>query len=59
MGLDAFYLHPRIKQLQQAPDSQLQGMTGRLSLQNNRVVRELQMAEFVKGKAKKIALTQD
>ena len=59
MGLDAFYLHPRIKQLQQAPDSQLQGMTGRLSLQNNRVVRELQMAEFVKGKAKKLALTQD
>jgi len=53
MGLDAFYLHPRIAQLQQAPDSQLQGMTGRLSLQNNRVIRELQMAEFVKGKAKK------
>ena len=59
MGLDAFYLHPRIEQLQQAPDSQLQGMTGRLSLQNNRVVRELQMAKFVKGKAQKIQLTQD
>ena len=59
MGLDAFYLHPRIEQLKQAPDSQLQGMTGRLSLQNNRIVRELQMAEFAKGKAKKIAQTQD
>ena len=59
MGLDAFYLHPRIEQLKQAPNSQLQGMTGRLSLQNNRIVRELQMAEFAKGKAKKIALTQD
>jgi outer membrane PBP1 activator LpoA protein len=59
MGLDAFYLHPRIEQLQQAPDSQLQGMTGRLSLQNNRVVRELQMAQFVNGKAKKVELTQD
>ena len=59
MGLDAFYLHPRIEQLQQAPDSQLQGMTGRLSLQNNRVVRELQMAKFVKGKAKKVDLTQE
>lgn len=59
MGLDTFYLHPRIKQLQQAPDSQLQGMTGRLSLQNNRVVRELQMAKFVKGKAQKLALTQN
>ena len=59
MGLDAFYLHPRIEQLQQAPDSQLQGMTGRLSLQNNRVIRELQMAKFVKGKAKKTELIQD
>lgn len=59
MGLDAFYLHPRIAQLQQAPDSQLQGMTGRLSLQNNRVIRELQMAEFVKGKAKKMPLILD
>ncbi len=59
MGLDAFYLHPRIEQLKQAPDSQLQGMTGRLSLQNNRIVRELQMAEFAKGKAKKTAQTQD
>lgn len=59
MGLDAFYLHPRIEQLKQAPDSQLQGMTGRLSLQKNRIVRELQMAEFAKGKAKKITLTQD
>ena len=59
MGLDAFYLHPRIEQLKQASDSQLQGMTGRLSLQNNRIVRELQMAEFAKGKAKKTAQTQD
>ena len=59
MGLDAFYLHPRIEQLQQAPDSQLQGMTGRLSLQNNRVIRELQMAEFVKGKVQKTELAQD
>ena len=59
MGLDAFYLHPRIEQLQQAPNSQLQGMTGRLSLKNNRVIRELQMAEFVKGKAKKIRQAMD
>lgn len=59
MGLDAFYLHPRIEQLRQAPDSQLQGMTGRLSLQDNRVKRELQIAEFVKGRAKKASLTKN
>ena len=52
MGVDAFYLHPRIQQLQQAPDSVLQGMTGKLSLQNNRIVRELQLAKFVDGRVK-------
>ena len=52
MGVDAFYLHPRIQQLQLSPDSVLQGMTGALSLQNNRIVRELQLAKFVDGKAK-------
>lgn len=58
MGVDAFYLHPRLKQLQQAPDSQLNGLTGNLSLRDNRVIRELQMAKFVNGKPQKLSRTQ-
>ncbi len=50
MGVDAFYLHPRIQQLQQSPDSALQGLTGTLTLSNNRIVRELQLARFSDGK---------
>ncbi len=52
MGVDAFYLHPRLNQLQQAPDSQINGLTGKLSLQENRVVRELVMTTFSAGKTK-------
>lgn len=58
MGVDAFYLHPRIEQLQRAPDTLLNGMTGNLSVRDNRVVRELELVKFVGGKAKKLNLSK-
>lgn len=53
MGIDVFYLHPRLEQLGQSPSTRVQGMTGRLALQDRRITRELTMALFEKGQAKK------
>jgi len=57
MGIDAFNIYPRIDYLQQSPDNELSGSTGRLSLNNNRVVRKLSLAKVRRGKA--VAITAE
>ena len=51
MGIDAFYLHPRINYLKQSPLNELSGATGRISLRSNKIVRSLSLATIKKGAA--------
>lgn len=52
MGVDAYLLAQRLAVLQALPDSRLNGATGRLSQQNQRLVRELSWGEFHQGRAR-------
>lgn len=59
-GVDAFGLAIRLGFLSRSPDSSYAGATGRLSLDNNkRIKRELDFAQFVAGKPRRIAITQN
>ncbi|WXL25012.1 penicillin-binding protein activator [Ectopseudomonas mendocina] len=50
MGADAYRLAPRLGQLKALPETQLQGLTGNLSLgQGQRIERQLPWAEFRDG----------
>ncbi len=51
LGLDAYRLMDHLPLLIAAPDMYLTGHTGRLSLQGQRIVRELDWAKFEHGKA--------
>lgn len=54
-GVDAFGLTIRLGYLSRSPDSAYSGATGRLSLSDNlRIRRELDVAQFVAGKPRKI-----
>jgi outer membrane PBP1 activator LpoA protein len=51
MGVDSFYLYPRLRQMAQLRDTRLNGQTGYLSLDANLLVRrELQIAEMRNGR---------
>ena len=51
LGIDAFRLYPRLKQLETIPNTKLYGKTGSLQLSNNRVIhREQIWGMFSKGK---------
>ena len=51
-GIDAFRLYPRLKQLEEVPDSQFYGATGLLRLGENRnIIRELSWAKVAGGLA--------
>jgi len=53
MGVDAYRLYPRLRQLELFPNTQLQGSTGELSMGKDRVVRrQLAWAEFSEGVVK-------
>ncbi|MBQ77782.1 MAG: penicillin-binding protein activator, partial [Cellvibrionales bacterium] len=52
MGLDAFYLYPHLESMQQASKQVFFGKTGRLSINTNRINRELQLVQFNHGKIK-------
>ena len=52
MGLDAFYIYPHLKNMQQAAKQVFFGKTGRLSINTNRINRELQLVQFNRGKIK-------
>ncbi|WNW11698.1 penicillin-binding protein activator [Pseudomonas sp. DTU_2021_1001937_2_SI_NGA_ILE_001] len=55
MGVDAYRLAPRLTQLKALPDSRLDGLSGSLSLnQNRRVERQLPWAEFVNGQVQRL-----
>lgn len=56
LGHDAFKLYPRLQQLKQYPRSRVYGMTGLMRLnQSQQVERELDWAEFKRGRPVKIA----
>lgn len=61
LGVDAFHLHPRLRQLAAVSQSHFYGATGTLSLdKNRRVVREQTWAQFIKGQAYAMpTVTQD
>ena len=59
LGVDAFYLHPRIAQLQQNSDNPLYGLTGHLSLQEQRIVRQLVAVTFRHGKVVPLVKTAE
>lgn len=50
MGIDAFELHYRIDQLRSFPSSSWWANTGNLSIEKQRVVRDLPIAKLVSGK---------
>jgi len=53
MGVDAFLLYPRLRQLQQRPGMKLYGATGELEMTTgNRIIRHQQWAEIQAGEAK-------
>jgi outer membrane PBP1 activator LpoA protein len=52
LGADSFSLSPRLKLLQEVQDSQMQGHTGTLSMNENGVInRQMEWAKFRKGRA--------
>jgi outer membrane PBP1 activator LpoA protein len=51
MGVDAYYLHGRLNQLSSNPSSQIPANTGKLSIVDHRIVRQLPLAKFQNGKA--------
>ncbi len=60
MGIDAYYLHNRLRQLDKLPNTSIFGTTGKLRLGNNkRIIREQPWAVVVGGEAKALQqLTQ-
>ena len=60
MGIDAYYLHDRLRQLARLPKTSIFGTTGKLRLgSDKRIIREQPWAEVVDGEAKPLPqLTQ-
>jgi len=55
LGLDAFQLYPRLGQIKVLTQSNVQGQTGQLTMdQHGQIVRNLPFAQFKKGLAKKV-----
>lgn len=52
MGIDAYRLQSRLYLLSTLPSSELPGVTGRLSMKQQRIVRELNWAIFINGEAR-------
>ncbi|SMF51373.1 hypothetical protein SAMN02745866_03247 [Alteromonadaceae bacterium Bs31] len=52
LGVDAFHLYPRLRQLDELRNARYYGSTGTLSLDDHRrVVREQTWAQFIRGRA--------
>jgi outer membrane PBP1 activator LpoA protein len=60
MGIDAYYLHDRLRQLARLPNTSIFGTTGKLRLDSNkRIIRDQPWAEVVGGEARPLPqLTQ-
>jgi hypothetical protein len=55
MGADAYLLAPRLNQLLALPDTQLDGLSGTLSLNpQQRIERQLPWAEFRDGEIQRL-----
>ncbi|MBU1285254.1 MAG: penicillin-binding protein activator [Gammaproteobacteria bacterium] len=55
MGVDAFRLAPRLGQLKALPDTRIEGLSGRLSLNmSQRIERQLPWAEFRDGQIQRL-----
>ena len=52
MGIDAYRLQGRLYLLNALPSSEMPGVTGRLRMQQQRIVRELNWAIFSRGEAR-------
>jgi len=52
MGIDAYRLQSRLYLLSTLPSSELPGVTGRLSMKQQRIVRELDWGVFINGEAR-------
>ncbi|WP_300348712.1 penicillin-binding protein activator [uncultured Alcanivorax sp.] len=52
MGIDAYRLQGRLYLLNTLPSSELPGVTGRLSMEQQRIVRELNWGVFINGEAR-------
>ncbi len=60
MGIDAYHLHPRLKQLEQIPNAKLFGMTGILSMGDDKIIRRrLSWAQIKNGQLKVIPQVVD
>lgn len=58
LGVDSFYLYPRLRQMQKIPETKLYGMTGSLALnQQNRIEREQIWAKIEQGIATPLPMT--
>lgn len=56
LGVDCFYLYPRLKQLEQVAAAQYYGQTGTLKLNEQRqIIRQQVWAEFKNGRAQPLA----
>ncbi len=60
LGIDAYYLHDRLRQLEKLPNTSIFGTTGKLKLSiDKRIIREQPWAQVVDGEAKPLPqLTQ-
>ena len=59
MGIDTYRLQGRLYLLNALSSSELPGVTGRLHMKNQRIVRELNWAVFSSGKAKTLPQTTE
>jgi len=58
LGVDGFKIYPRIKQLELVSQTRLYGMTGALSLnQQRQIKRELTWAQISAGKVRELPKT--
>jgi len=60
LGVDAYHLYPRLNQLEQIADDKLFGMTGILTLNDDRVIiRRLTWAQIRNGKVRAVPMVMD
>ena len=59
LGIDAYNVLPRLKQLRDLPDSAFFGGTGKLTMQSQNLVRELMWGQFSNGKVSALPIITD
>jgi len=59
LGIDAYNVLPRLKQLRDLPDSAFFGGTGKLTMKSQNLVRELMWGQFSNGKVSALPIITD